>query len=76
MPAFNSFWFYCLYSISVTTTKDGVSDTSQNFVKFTNLLNVANTNAIIKFTSPTYNLSLLGVYNVTINYSWNQYSGS
>lgn len=39
-------------------------------MKFRDLSNVAATSAVIQFATSSYNLTLLGVYVVTINYSW------
>ena len=58
--------------MTVSTQKDGVSDTSKNYVKFNDLSNVAATNAIITFKNFIYDPTLVGVYTVTIYYSWNQ----
>ena len=54
-PLYESQYSYCLFSVTVSTQKDGVSDTSKNYVQFNDLADVAATNAIITFKNSIYN---------------------
>ena len=58
--------------MTVSTQKNGVSDTSKNYVQFNDLADVSAIKAIITFKNSIYDHKLVGVYIITINYSWNQ----